>query len=258
LTFAALFERFDLCLAQSTIHAQRYSELGAPRVSVTGNLKLDVPAPAVNPHMLSSMQASLGNRPIIAACSTHAGEEGMVIDAHRRLRRSFPGLITLIAPRHPERGMDIVALAKAAGLGVVLRSRGHLPDRRTEIYVADTIGELGLLYRLSPMVFIGGSLVRHGGQSPIEAVKIGTAVLHGPHVANFAEIYDALDAQHGAERVTDVNSLTTRFGTWLNDPAACRVACETASKTIEPLGGALARTLAALEPYLMQMRLEHR
>jgi 3-deoxy-D-manno-octulosonic-acid transferase len=257
-TFAALLERFDLCLAQSTVHAQRYSDLGAPRVSITGNLKLDVPAPAVHPQTLSAMQASLGNRPIIAASSTHPGEEGMVIDAHRRLRRSFPGLITLIAPRHPERGANVVGIAKAAGLSSALRSRGHLPDRRTEIYVADTIGELGLLYRLSPMVFIGGSLVGHGGQNPIEAVKIGTAILHGPHVSNFAEIYEALDAQHGAEQVTDVNSLTVRFGTWLTDPAACRAACEAACKTIEPLGGALARTLSALEPYLMQMRLEHR
>jgi 3-deoxy-D-manno-octulosonic-acid transferase len=140
----------------------------------------------------------------------------------------------------------------------MLRSRGHLPDRRTEVYVADTIGELGLLYRLSPMVFIGGSLVRHGGQNPIEAVKLGTAILHGPHVGNFAEIYEALDAKRGAERVTDVHSLTVRFGTWLTDPAARKAACEAAFKTIEPLGGALARTLAALEPYLMQMRLEHR
>jgi 3-deoxy-D-manno-octulosonic-acid transferase len=164
----------------------------------------------------------------------------------------------LIAPRHPERGADIADLAKTAGFSAVLRSRGHLPDRRTEIYVADTIGELGLLYRLSPMVFIGGSLVRHGGQNPIEAVKIGAAILHGPHIANFAELYEALDAQHGAERVTDVNSLTARFGAWLTDPTACRAACEAACKTIEPLGGALARTLAALEPYLMQMRLEQR
>jgi 3-deoxy-D-manno-octulosonic-acid transferase len=108
------------------------------------------------------------------------------------------------------------------------------------------------------MVFIGGSLVRHGGQNPIEAVKIGAAILHGPHIANFAELYEALDAQHGAERVTDVNSLTARFGAWLTDPTACRAACEAACKTIEPLGGALARTLAALEPYLMQMRLEQR
>lgn len=257
-TFAALLDRFDLCLAQSTIHAQRYSELGAPRVSITGNLKLDVPAPAVNPHTLNAMQASIGNRPIIAAGSTHPGEEGLVIDAHRRLRPSFPGLITLIAPRHPERGPSIAAMAKAAGLIATLRSRGHLPDRRTDVYVADTIGELGLLYRLAPMVFIGGSLVRHGGQNPVEAVKLGAAILHGPHVWNFAEIYEALDAQHGAEQVTDINGLTARFGAWLADAAARTAACEAALKTIEPLGGALTRTLAALEPYLMQMRLEHR
>ena len=108
-----------------------------------------------------------------------------MVEAHRRLRANFPDLLTLIAPRHPERGDGVAEIARAAGLAARLRSRGELPDAATEIYVADTVGELGLIYRLAPIVFIGGSLVRHGGQNPIEPAKLGAAILHGPHVGEF-------------------------------------------------------------------------
>jgi 3-deoxy-D-manno-octulosonic-acid transferase len=255
-TIATLLARFDLCLAQSQGDAERYAELGAPRVSTTGNLKLDVPAPPVDGQKLAAMQAAIGSRPIIVAASTHAGEEALIIESHRRLRASFRGLITIIAPRHPDRGPGIVDIASVAGLPAVMRSRGHLPDRATEIYVVDTIGELGMVYRLSPIVFMGGSLVRRGGQNPIEAAKLGAAILHGPYVSNFMEIYSALDDVHGAEEINDVNKLTVRFGAWLTDAKARRAVSEAARETVELLGGALERTLAALEPYLMQLRLE--
>src|SRR5437763_5018634 len=250
-TIAALLRRFDLCLAQSALDADRYAHLGAPRIDVTGNLKLDVPAPPRDGAKLRAMQAAIAGRPLIAAASTHAGEEALIIDAHRRLRHSFPGLISILAPRHPERGSQISELARLAGLSVTTRSSGQLPHRGTEVYIADTIGELGLLYRLAPMVFIGGSLVRHGGQNPIEAAKLGAAILHGPHVWNFAEIYAALDEARGAERVTDAGKLTVRLGAWMTDAAERTRASQAALRTVELLGGALERTLAALEPYLM-------
>jgi len=257
-TFAALLARFDLCLAQSTADGERYRGLGAPRVDITGNLKLDVPPPPVDIDKLAAMRARIGDRPVIAASSTHPGEEALVIDAHRRLRRSFPDLITIVAPRHPERGPGITDMARAAGLRAMLRSTGDLPDPGTDVYVADTIGELGLLYRLSPIVFIGGSLIRHGGQNPVEAAKLGAAIVHGPHVWNFAEIYAALDAAQGADRVTDVGKLTLRLGAWLADAGARKAVSDAALKTVEVLGGAFDRTLAALEPYLMQLQLGQR
>ena len=126
----------------------------------------------------------------------------------------------MIVPRHPERGPGIAEIARVAGFNAALRSRGDLPDASTEIYVADTLGELGLIYRLAPIVFMGGSLVRHGGQNPIEAAKLGAAILHGPHVWNFAEIYSALDAAGGAEQVTDTGKLAVRIGAWLKDAEA--------------------------------------
>ena len=101
-----------------------------------------------------------------------------------------------------------------------MRSRGELPNPTTDIYVADTLGELGLIYRVAPIVFMGGSLATHGGQNPIEPIKLGAAILHGPHVWNFAEIYRRFDEAHGAEQVTDVGKLTVRIGAWLKDAEA--------------------------------------
>lgn len=257
-TIHALLKNFDLCLAQSNGDGERLSELGAPRVTVTGNLKLDVPAPPVDAGKLAAMRTVMRDRPMIAAASTHPGEEAVIIDAHRRLRQRFPGLVTIIAPRHPERGAGVVEIASAAGLNAVSRSRGLLPDRGTDVYVADTIGELGLVYRLAPIVFMGGSLVRHGGQNPIEAAKLGAAILHGPHVWNFTEIYSALDEAGGAEEVLDVNRLIDRIGAWLTNAAQRKQVADAGALTVEELGGALRRTLAAIEPYLMQLDLERR
>jgi len=254
---AALLGRFDLCLAQSSADAQRYGALGAPRISNIGNLKLDVPAPPADPPTLSRLSGIVVTRSVIAAASTHASEENEIIAAHRRLRARYPTLLTIIAPRHPERGPGIAEAAKGAGLSVALRSRGDWPKPDVDVFVADTLGELGLIYRLSPIVFMGGSLASRGGQNPIEAIRLGAAIVHGPHVWNFAEIYATLDAAHGAKLVADEDALTNCLAGWLANPAARKAAADAAAATVEKLGGALDRTLTALEPYLMQLRLEH-
>jgi 3-deoxy-D-manno-octulosonic-acid transferase len=251
-----LLERFELCLARTPADGERLSGLGAGNVITTGNLKLDVPAPPADAEKLKALELAIGRRPIMAAASTHAGEEELMIAAHQRLRTNFPGLLTIIAPRHPERGPEIAAAAGT--LSVALRSRGELPKRTTEIYVADTLGELGLLYRMAPVVFVGGSLIKHGGQNPIEAAKLGAAVLHGPHVWNFSEIYAALDQAHGAELVSDANRLTAGFAALLGQPATCQRIAEAGRATVESLGGALGRTLQMLDPYLMQLQLQQR
>jgi 3-deoxy-D-manno-octulosonic-acid transferase len=255
---AALLGRFELCLAQSSAYAARYRDLGAPRIVTTGNLKLDVPEPPANQDQLEKLKAAIGDRPTIAAASTHAGEETALIETHRRLRHTFPRLLTIIAPRHPDRGPGIVEIAKEAGLAATLRSRGQLPQAEHGIYVVDTLGELGLVYRLAPIVFVGGSLASHGGQNPVEPIKLGAAVLHGPNVWNFAEIYDALDAARGAELIADVGKLTVRVGALLTDAGERAVMTGAARTIVERLGGALDRTVAALDPYLMQIRLERR
>ncbi len=257
-TIANLLGRLDLCLARTPADGARFSELGAPRVVTSGNLKLDVPAPPADARALEALRKAIAGRLVIAAASTHAGEEAAIIETHSRLRKNFPGLLTLIAPRHPERGVGIAQIAGAAALKTAVRSYNELPNAGTEIYVADTMGELGLIYRLAPIVFIGGSLVPRGGQNPIEAAKLGAAILHGPHVANFAEIYAALDAAHGAEPVADAGRLTGAIGKLLTYPQARAHIAENARATVEAQSGALERTLQFLEPYLTQLQISER
>jgi 3-deoxy-D-manno-octulosonic-acid transferase len=254
-TIGAMLRRFDLCLAQSPADAERYARLGGQRIAMTGNLKLDVPAPPAEPAEVEAMRAAIGGRPVLAGASTHAGEETAMMDAHRQLHRRFPNLLTILVPRHPHRGAEIAELARACSLTPALRSHGQMPDADTEIYVADTMGELGLIYRIAPVVFMGGSLVEHGGQNPIEPIKLGAAIVHGPHVWNFADIYSALDGAGGAEQVNDAATLAACSGGWLTDNQQRQAVTEAGRRTVDMLGGALDRTLQALEPYFMQLRL---
>jgi 3-deoxy-D-manno-octulosonic-acid transferase len=249
-TIAVLTGCFDLCLAQSAADAERYRFLGAYAVTTVGNLKYDVPAPPADQVELASLKGMTAGRQILLAASTHAGEEALLAHAHGALAGRFPGLLTIIVPRHPQRGAEIAAEIQAAGLRAALRSRGLSPDKACDIYIADTVGELGLFYRLTPLVFMGKSLVPHGGQNPIEPAKLGAAILHGPHVQNFAEVYAALDAAGGARSVADGEALPQAFAEMIGDPRALRDMARAAGLTVERLTGAVDRTMQAIEPYL--------
>jgi 3-deoxy-D-manno-octulosonic-acid transferase len=255
-TISALLGQFEVCLAQSATDAERFSALGARNVITTGNLKLDVPAPPADPAKLEKLMAMTRGRSVVAAASTHPGEEEILLDTHRRLASFFPGLLSVIVPRHPDRGNAVADLVASSGLRFTQRSREELPAASTDIYIADTLGELGLFYRLAPIVFMGGSLIEHGGQNPIEAVKLDTAIVHGPHVFNFADVYEALDKAGGARRADSQEMLVKQLGQLLADPAARGKQAANAGHVVRQLGGALERTLAALEPYLMQLRIE--
>jgi 3-deoxy-D-manno-octulosonic-acid transferase len=255
-TISALLGRFDVCLAQSQVDAERFAALGSRNVITTGNLKLDVPAPPADATRLERLMASTRGRPIIVAASTHPGEDEILLETHRALARFFPQLLSVIVPRHPDRGEAIARGITAAGLQAGLRSHQELPAAATDIYVADTMGELGLFYRLAPIVFMGGSLVPHGGQNPIEAIKLGASIVHGPHVFNFTEVYEALDRAGGARQADSQETLVKQLGQLLSDPAAREKTSVASARVVGQLGGALERTLAALEPYLLQLRLE--
>jgi 3-deoxy-D-manno-octulosonic-acid transferase len=255
-TIGALLGRFEICLAQSETDAERFSALGSRSVVVTGNLKLDVQAPPGDAVKLDKLMAVTRGRPIIVASSTHPGEEEIILETHKTLTSFFPKLLTVIVPRHAHRGADIAQMITVAGAQVALRSREELPHAGADIYVADTMGELGLFYRLSPVVFMGGSLVPHGGQNPIEAVKLGASVVHGPHVFNFTDVYEALDGAGGAKLADSSEQMVKQLGQMLGNEAARDAAIEAGHRVVERLGGALDRTLHALEPYLMQLRLE--
>jgi 3-deoxy-D-manno-octulosonic-acid transferase len=257
-TIEALLRRFDLCLVRSPDDARHFDALGAPRIAITGNLKYDVPVLPADGGKLAALQHAMGRRTTVVAASTHSGEETILAEVHRLLKISFPDLLTVIAPRHPQRGAAVADVAAAARLRSVLRSRGALPETDTDIYIFDTLGELGIAYRIAPIVFMGGSLIRHGGQNPIEPIKLGAAILHGPHTANFEEIYSELDRSGAAELVTDVGKLTMRIGGWVKDGAERDRVAAAARRCIEKFGGALDRTVAALEPYFMELGIHSR
>ena len=252
-TIETLLRRIDLCLVRSPNDAERFRTLGAPRISITGNLKFDVPALPVDTRKLATLTEATNGRVIVVAASTHPGEESVIVDVHRRLKITYPDLLTIIAPRHPQRGPAIADIAATARLRSALRSSGASPAGDIDIYVFDTLGELGLIYRLAPIVFMGGSLVRHGGQNPIEAIKLGAAILHGPHVFNFGEIYEELDRTNAAELINDAGTLTARIDAWIKDGAERERAAERARHCVDKLGGALDLTASALEPYFMQL-----
>ncbi|HJZ22459.1 MAG TPA: 3-deoxy-D-manno-octulosonic acid transferase, partial [Bradyrhizobium sp.] len=238
-TISALLGRFEVCLAQSQTDADRFTALGSRNVIATGNLKLDVPAPPVDAAKLERLMSVTRGRPIVLAASTHPGEEEILLEAHRTLAGFFPSLLSVIVPRHPDRGGAIAQAVGVSGLRVALRSRGELPTAAVDVYVADTMGELGLFYSLAPVVFMGGSLVEHGGQNPVEAVKLGASVVHGPHVFNFTDVYEALDSAGGARRADTQEALVKQMGQLLADPAAREALVGAAEGVVERLGGAL-------------------
>jgi 3-deoxy-D-manno-octulosonic-acid transferase len=245
-----LFSAFNLVLAQNEGMAQRFTALGTPRAMPVGNLKADAPPPPVDLVGHTRLAAALAGRTVWLAASTHPGEDDIAAVAHLAMKKARPDLLTVIVPRHPERGPFISRLLAGAGLNVALRSEGKLPEAGTDIYIADTIGELGLFYNLVPVALIGGSLVPHGGQNPVEAIKLGAAVMTGPHWRNFADAYDELLGAGGAVQVSDAQSLATTALLLLENAQARGRIMSRAEVAIARMGGALPRTISELEQFL--------
>ena len=245
-----LFSRFSLVLAQSEPLARRFKILGAAGATASGNLKVDTPPPPVDEPELERLQAALEGRPLLLAAATHEGEEEIVAEAHRQLRRRFPDLLTIVAPRHPERGPAIAEWLQSQGIAAARRAVGELPTPACEIYIADTLGELGTLYKLAAVAFVGGSLVDRGGHNPIEAVRHGAVVVTGPHWQNFKDTYEAMIERGGAIAVHSAAELAEAVAPLLANEAKLASLRERAEGALAGLSGALPRTVEALLRYL--------
>ena len=198
---------FDLCLAQDDRQAQRFRSLGACRVAAVGDLKAAAAALPVDLAELLQLQEWVGARPLWLAASTHAGEEEIAGRAHHLVAAEFGDLLTIIVPRHPARADDIAGMLASEGLRVARRTRGEPVGSDTDVYLADTMGELGLFYRLAEIVFVGGSLAAKGGHNPFEAARLECAVLHGPDMSNCVGMAAALAMAGAAETVTGAENL---------------------------------------------------
>ncbi len=241
-----LLSRLTLVLAQNERLARRFRWLGARDARVVGNLKVDAPALPVPAQLADEVRAIVGARHVMLAASTHAGEDTVIFDASAILLKAFPDLLTIVVPRHPERGGDVTALARERFAAVAQRSNSDAVTVETSVYVADTIGELGGFFSACPIAFIGGSLIRHGGQNPIEAIRLGACVVTGPHLANFEDIYGALRAAAGVHVVDDAATLAAAVAHLLTDEIERRRRHAAALEAVNALSGALVRTEAAL------------
>lgn len=217
-----LLAAFSACLAQTAADADRLRHLGAREAVCVGNLKAAaLPLPA-DEQALATLRRSIGQRPVWLAASTHPGEEALMGRVHGGVATGHPGLLTIIVPRHPERGPAIADDLRAQGLRVARRAAAEPITSETQVYLADTMGELGLFYRLAAVAVMGKSLVGSGGQNPLEAARLGCAVLYGPRMENFREIAAALEAGGAARVVADEAGLAETLGRLLSDPAVCQ------------------------------------
>jgi 3-deoxy-D-manno-octulosonic-acid transferase len=247
---APLFSLFDVVLAQNEALARRFSDVGARKTVAVGSLKIDSPPLPLDEIELRRLRESLQGRIVLVAASTHEGEERIIAASHKRLSRERPELCTIIAPRHPERGLQIAEELESFGLKVEQRSRLMLPTPQTDVYIADTIGELGTIYALGQIAIIGGSLVERGGQNPIEAIRAGAVVISGPHWTNFRDAYEMLNYHKAAIVVANSDELAGAVARLLDDEVELQRMRAGAAQTLALLSGALDRTVAELLPFL--------
>jgi 3-deoxy-D-manno-octulosonic-acid transferase len=201
----SLLARFDRILAQDDLAGEQLLLLGAEpeKVSVEGSLKEGAAPLPYDERERKRIAGLFAQRPVWLAASTHPGEEQMVLAAHARARRTQPLLALILAPRHPNRGDDLAGSLRRRGLQVAQRSKSEEIVADTDVYIADTLGEMGLWYRIASVAFIGGSLVDIGGHNPFEPALLGCAILYGPHVRNFVDAYRRLAAVDAAVLVRD-------------------------------------------------------
>lgn len=208
-----------MALCQDQRSRDHLRAMGLHFAETAPNLKSLVATPRVDPAQRDDAFAALDGRPIWVAASTHKGEEAQVLAAHAALAQSQPQLCLILAPRHPERADEVAALVADAGLTCARRSTGGTLGDGAQVYLADTMGEMDLWYTLSPIVFLGGSFTDVGGHTPFEPAAAHTAILHGPHYANFAEAYAAFHLAEAAVEVRDGSTLASEVADLLTHPS---------------------------------------
>jgi len=246
-----LLSAFSVLMAQDSQNHERLSDLHGGKVHMFGNLKMTAaPLPATEEE-LARLETQLEGHAIWLAASTHPGEEEIVLSAHQRAVSRFDRLLTIIAPRHPNRGAEIAATCEAMGLNAARRSQGQPITEKTEIYIADTLGELGLFYRLCDIAFVGGSIAEIGGHNPLEPALLKCAILYGPHIFNFADTYRDMRASGGTALVRNERDLSASIVRLLMDTMTREAMAENAeSWAVSNAEEVLGDIVDALDPVL--------
>ncbi len=245
---------FTVILTQTDTDKNYYTSLGARSVVTTGNIKFaSAPLPC-NADDLEQLKNTTENRPLWVYASTHAGEEELAAKIHSDIRAYIPDLLTIIIPRHPERRADILKTLEPYELNITSRTQHKiLPHDKTDIYLVDTLGELGLFYRLSPLSMIGRSFSGDGGggHNPLEAAQLQSAILHGPHVQNLSDIFVPMDEQGAALCLKSPDDLAPAIRALLTDKESLNKLAEKGYHYAQSQKQILSKVIEELEPVFL-------
>ena len=232
--------------AQSEADAERFRSLGAPRVSVMGNIKFDMTVPEEQLKRGQELRAALGAaRPVWIAASTHEGEEQAALDAHRELLKQRPDSALILVPRHPQRFDEVAKLVERSGL-ISLRRSQATPDARTQVFLGDSMGEMFAYFAAADVAFVGGSLVAVGGHNVLEPAALGLPVLFGPHMHNFVAARDLLLQHQAAAAIGDAGGLAAELIALFGDAARRARMGQAGQAAVEANRGALRKLLQLL------------
>lgn len=246
-----MLDCFETIFVQSEADAERFTLLGGKNVWVAGNMKFDADPLEYDPESFNQLQEQIGTRPVWLAASTHPGEEVLIAAAHQAIAAKIPNILTLIVPRHAVRGTEL-AQELSAYAPVALRSAAQPITNQTGIYIADSMGEMGLFYRLGKIAFIGGSLVPHGGQNMLEAIRLGAAIISGPYTHNFAEIIHGLETARAIAVVEDSDALAEKIVYLLENTHNRTALAKAAFEWLSLQQGATGTIFASLQPTIAE------
>jgi 3-deoxy-D-manno-octulosonic-acid transferase len=249
-TARRVFGALSLVLAQGPGDAERFRTLGAADVALIGNLKRAAAALPADPAELAALRSAMPDRRVWVAASTHPGEEDAAALAHRIAAASHPDLLTVVVPRHPDRADEALRAFSSRGLAIGRRSVDRVPPPGMSAFLGDTLGELGLWYRLAELAFVGGSLPPLGGHNPIEPALLGCPVLLGPHLAHVEELAAPLLAAGGARSVADTAALGAAVSDLLGDPVGLAAMARSAKSVASEGSGVLEAVMQRLSPWL--------
>lgn len=250
-----MLNEVSMILAQDSVSAERYIELGFPaeRLINTGNLKFDLEISEAMHQQIAQTRGALnmGERPIWIAGSTHEGEEKLILDAHQILQKHYPDLLLILVPRHPERFEQVENLIKKMEISYILRSEHKPISANTQVLLGNTMGEMMLLYGLAQIAFVGGSLVKHGGHNPLEPIAFKIPVISGTHTFNFPEVFTKLRNINGVLEIDNrVGNLVEAVDFLLKNPHHAKLISKAGFAVLQENQGALSRHLQFLIPYI--------
>lgn len=242
---------FDLILTADTATADGLSWLMETEIESAGNLKDAAQPLTVNEAELKKLKTAIGRRPVWCAASTHKGEEGLLASAALDIKSVRPKALLILAPRHPETAKDLKNTLTKSDLSVLLRSSRRMPTAKTDVYIVDSMGHMGLVYRLAKISFIGGSLLKGlSGHNPLEPARLGSAIITGAHISSFADAYMALLTYDGATRILDADELAPTVLKLMKDTKLRKAQAESALKYVKSRDAVLDYVWEHLSPLL--------